>query len=142
MAIASSLLFWLHLSALALGGAAVFGVPAVDFWLSGPGAGQEAAGFALMKQLTTMGRAAYGVLIVTGPLIAWLRFGGFAGFNAWFDAKMVFVVLLLITMIAQAIFARRTAAGDAKARGMLRQLEIVNIAVLLLIVLCAVFAFN
>ena len=142
MAIISLLLFWLHLSALALGGAVVFGVPAVDFWLSGPGAGQEAAGFALMRRMASMGRAAYGILIVTGPLIAWLRFGGFAGFNDWFGAKMIFVVLLLITMIGQGIFAKRASTGDAKARRMLRQLEIINIAVLLLVVLCAVFAFN
>lgn len=142
MTIVSLLLFWVHLSALALGGAAVFSLPAVDFWLAGPGAGQEAAGFALMRRLAAMGRAAYGILIVTGPLIAWLRFGGFAGFNAWFGAKMIFVVLLLITMIAQGIFARRAATGDTRARGMLRQIEFINIAVLLLIVLCAVLAFN
>ena len=92
--------------------------------------------------LSRLGRVSFGLLIITGPLIVWLRFGGTAGFTGWFWAKMVFVVLLLVAVIAAGINGKRAEAGDTVALARAPMIGMTAAALFVLVVLCAVFAFN
>ena len=143
MDIINNLLFWLHFVGLGLGAAATFGIAVVGSRMGSATPEQRGALFGVTNRLSTMGRAALGVLIITGPLIAWLKFGNaYEAFGPWFTAKMVCVVLLLASVIYSGIMAKRAQNGDMSAAGMLPRLGVLNIALLLLIVLAAVFAFN
>jgi uncharacterized membrane protein len=137
-----NLLFWIHLTALALGGAAAFAMPVVGRRIPAAGPELRPSLFAIADGLSKLGRIAFGLLIVTGPLIVWLRYGGTAGFTGWFWAKMVFVVLLLIAVIAAGINGKRAEAGDATALQRAPLFGMSAAILFLLVILCAVFAFN
>ena len=64
--------------------------------------------------LTAIGRAAIGLLIVTGPLMLWLKWGGHTPSDAWFGIKMLFVVILIVGIIMSSIGLKR---HDARQRG-------------------------
>ena len=81
------------------------------------------------------------VLIVTGPLLIWLKYGGAAGFTVWFTIKMVFVVILLVSVIASGVLGKRLEQGDMSVMPWLPS-GVVNTLSLLAITLCAVFAFG
>jgi len=98
--------------------------------------------FSIAEQLSTIARAALAVLIVTGPLLIWLKFGGMAGFTWWFSLKMLLVIILLGSVIFAGILMKRVKGGDRSAAGMLPRLGALNMVLLLGIVLSAVFAFN
>ena len=91
MDIVISLLFWIHLVALGLGAVASFGLPVVGAQMPTATAETRPTLFRVAEGLTRLGRIGLGTLIVTGPLLVWLKFGGMAGFTWWFTAKMVFV---------------------------------------------------
>jgi hypothetical protein len=138
----TNILFWLHLTGLARGGAAAFGVPVVGSKMMSATPEARPVLFSITHGLSTLGRAGLGTLIVTGPLIVWLKFGGTAGFTWWFWLKMVLVVLLLIVVITSGIFGGRAEKGDVAAAKQLPMLGMAGMGVLVLIVLSAVFAFN
>jgi uncharacterized membrane protein len=98
--------------------------------------------FSIIEGLSAVGRVGFGILIVTGPLLVWLKYGGMAGFTVWFTLKMVFVVILLVSVITSGVLGKRAEHGDMSVLQWLPRLGILNILVLLAIVLCAVFAFN
>ena len=110
-----NLLFWIHLVAIALGGAASFGIPVVGSRM--PTATDETRPllFELMDGLSKVGRLAIGLLIVTGPLLIWLKYGGAAALSAWFSLKMVLVVVLLVGIIYSGINGKRAEQGDMTA---------------------------
>jgi uncharacterized membrane protein len=142
MDILNNLLFWLHLIGLGLGAVASFGLPVVGRQMPTATPETRPTLFKVAEGLSNLGRAGFGVLIVTGPLLVWLKFGGGAGFTTWFWAKMVFVVLLLITVIYAGINAKRAMGGDRAAAMRQGQIGIVALVLYLAVILCAVFAFN
>jgi len=81
-------------------------------------------------------RIAFGVLIITGPLMVWLGYGGVAGLNAWFWVKMALVVVMAISIGANDALRRR---GNAAAAGVAAN---ISRAALVCIVIAAVLAFN
>jgi protoporphyrinogen IX oxidase len=141
MEIFTNLLLWVHLLSLGLGGAASFGVPVVASRL--PSAAPETRPLLLqvMKGLSTVGRAGLGLLIITGPLLVWLRYGGTSGFNSWFWVKMVLVVLLLGGVIYAGVLLRRATAGGPPSPQS-APIGMINTALFVAIVLTAVFAFE
>jgi protoporphyrinogen IX oxidase len=81
-------------------------------------------------------------LLVTGPLLAWLKYGGMAGMPTWFWAKMVFVLLVAVGMVGHLLAARRFRAGSVTAY---RWMEIGGRTAgisSVLAVLCAVMTFD
>jgi len=142
MDIVNNLLFWLHLVALALGGVAAFGIPVVGSKMASADVVSRPLLFSVTKGLSTVGRIGFGILIVTGPLLVWLKYGGTAGFTVWFTVKMVFVVILLVSVIVSGILGKRVEQGDMSVLPWLPRLGILNIVVLLAVVLSAVFTFN
>ena len=142
MDILVNLLFWLHLTALAAAGAATFGLPVVGSKMAAATPETRPLLFSIAGQLSMVSRAALGVLIITGPLMVWLKFGGMGGFTWWFTLKMVLVVVLLVSVIFGGILMKRAQGGDREAAGMLPRLGAFNMVLLLGIVLSAVFTFN
>ena len=137
-----AILFWLHLTALAFGGAAAFGIPAVGSRIPGASAEARPLLFGAVHTLSNVGKAAMAVLIITGPLMVWLRFGGTSGFTAWFWAKMVLVVVLLGVIIYGGINAKRAQGGDMAAAKRAPIISQVGMVTFIGVILCAVFAFN
>lgn len=141
MAILNNLLFWLHLIALGLGGAAAFGIPVVGSRMQAATPELRPKLLEVIKGLSSVGRAGIGTLIVTGPLMVWLKYGG-AGLNTWFWVKMVLVVALLAGVIYSSVLLRRSATGDTAAAQQGPRIGMINTVLFVLIVLAAVFAFE
>jgi protoporphyrinogen IX oxidase len=142
MDIINNLLFWLHLVGLGLGAVASFGLPVVGRQMPTATPETRPTLFKVAEGMSMLGRAGFATLIVTGPLLVWLKFGGTAGFTAWFWAKMVLVVLLLIVVIYAGINAKRAEGGDRAAGMRQGQIGMAALVLYLGVVLCAVFAFN
>ncbi|HEX4296760.1 MAG TPA: hypothetical protein VHZ56_01940 [Devosia sp.] len=142
MDVVNNLLFWLHLVGLGLGAVASFGLPVVGRQMPTATAETRPTLFKVAHGLTTAGRAGFGLLIVTGPLLVWLKFGGSAGFTGWFWAKMVLVVLLLILVIVAGIMSKRAEGGDIAAAKRMPMISVIGIVLFLGVILCAVFAFS
>ena len=94
------------------------------------------------RLLTQFGHWGIIVLLVSGPILLFSRFGGFDGVNHWFWAKMALVVLLAAGVVTSAISARKMRAGDAAATQRVRIGRIVAVVSLLGTVVFAVLAFG
>ena len=94
------------------------------------------------RLLTRFGHYGIIVLLVSGPLMIWLRYGGFDGISHWFWAKMAFVVLLAAGVVVSAMSARKMRAGDAAAAARVRLGRMVAVLSLVAIVIFAVLAFG
>ncbi len=94
------------------------------------------------RYLTSLGHVGIIAAIVTGPLLIWVRYGGFDGISHWFWVKMLLLVVLAGGVVLSAISARRMRAGDAAATGRVRLGRMVASVSLVGIVLAAVLAFG
>lgn len=94
------------------------------------------------RYLTRLGHVGIVLALVTGPLMIWLRYGGFDGISHWFWAKMLFVLTLAAGIVMSAVSARAMRAGDAAAATRVRLGRMVATGSLVLVVLAAVLAFN
>jgi len=135
-------LFWIHLVALAMGGAATFGIPVVGGRMATATADTRPLLFSILDGLSRVGRIGFGLLIVTGPLLVWLKYGGTAGFTFWFWVKMVLVVILLGLVIFAGINGKRAQGGDVEAAKRSPQISMVAMTTFLLVVAAAVLAFD
>ena len=92
--------------------------------------------------LTQLGHYGIVVLLVTGGLMLWLRYGGTDGLSHWFWTKMVFVLVLAAGVVTSAISARAMRTGDAAAARRVRLGRIVAVVGLFGVVLSAVLTFG
>jgi protoporphyrinogen IX oxidase len=135
-------LLWVHLVALAAGGAATFGIPIVGGKIAGASADTRATLFAIVYGLGRIGRIAFALLLVSGPLLVWLKYGGFGGFTFWFWIKMVLVALLLALIIAAGINSKRGEAGDPEAPKRGPMIGMASMFTFFLVVATAILAFE
>ena len=142
MDIVNNLLFWLHFIGLGLGAVASFGLPVVGAQMPSSTPETRPTLYKVANGLTRLGRIGFGVLIVTGPLLFWLKWNGSAPAMTWFIAKMVFVVALLALVIIAGITSKRAQGGDMAAGKRMPMLSMIGVVLLLGVILCAVFAFN
>lgn len=142
MEIFNNILFWLHLVSLAVGGAASFGIPVVGGLMPTVAPEVRPTLFKVIKGLSTVGRGGLAGLIVTGPLLVWLKFGGVSGFTGWFWAKMVFVVILIGLIAWAGVNARRAEGGDMDAVKRAPMIGGLATLVLLAVIFTAVFEFG
>ncbi len=134
-------LLWLHLMAIAVAGASTFGIPVVGAAARRATADHRPVLMAVARRLSMAGRGALVLLLVTGPLLIWARYGG-VPLGPWFSIKMVVVLLLTATVILSGFNARRMGKGDAAAQARAPMLALANVALLTLTVLFAVLAFR
>lgn len=142
MDVFADILLWIHLAALGLGGAASFGLPVVGSKMATANAETRPLLFSIMQRLTRIGRAGFGLLIITGPLIVWLKYGGMAGFNTWFWVKMALVVVLLGLIIYAGTNAKKAEAGDRMAAIRAPTIGMGATTVFLLVIGAAALAFG
>jgi protoporphyrinogen IX oxidase len=138
----NSVLFWIHLVALAMGGVATFGIPVAGSKMATATAETRPLLFAIVEGLSRIGRIGLGLLIITGPLLVWLKYGGISGFTFWFWVKMVLVVILLGIVIFAGINGKRAQSGDMAAAKRSPQIGMAGMITFLLVVAAAVLAFD
>ncbi len=96
----------------------------------------------LFKFFSRMAAAGLLVLLVTGPLMLWLKFGGTAELNTWFWVKMIFVGLAVAGIGLHEWARPRFARGDASARSLMAIGGRLAGFAISGAMFCAVFAFN
>jgi putative membrane protein len=104
--------------------------------------GEGSAAPATSRLLTQFGHYGIIIAIVSGPLMIWVRYGGFDGISHWFWLKMLFLLVLAAGVVMSAISAKAMRAGDAAAVRRVRTGRIIASVSLVLVVLCAVLAFG
>lgn len=104
--------------------------------------GQDGGAPRTNRLLTQFGHWGIIVMLVSGPILLFVRYGGFDGVSHWFWAKMGLVLLLAAGVVTSAISARKMRAGDAAATRRVRIGRIIAVLSLVGIVVFAVFAFR
>src|SRR5262245_12622295 len=103
MDIGFNLLLLTHLVALGVGATTAIGMPIVMLRMKGAGPDTQKALGGIANRLGLNSRLAFGVLVLTGIAMVWVRYGGVEGMNEWFWAKMALVVLMAVAIIAGAV---------------------------------------
>ena len=142
MDIAIKLILWVHLMSLALAGCAAFGGPVVLALMRGAETSQRAAIAPVLAKLAALGRMALVLLILTGLALIVTKLGGVSGLNPWFHVKMLLVVLMIALSVFGLMNGKQVRSGDAAAAARMPVLSKISMALLMGIVLSAVFAFN
>ena len=88
-----------------------------------------------------IGKIAMGVLLVTGPLMFWLKWGGEAP-NHWFYMKMALIVVMLVAIVSSGIAFKKMRGGDMSVAGRSALFGLVTLVAGAGVLLSAVLAFN
>jgi len=96
----------------------------------------------LQRVVTSMSNAGLFMLLVSGPLIAWLRYGGISDLSPWFHVKMALVVVLVIAVVIARRSASKMRAGDQSVASVARKAGVVSSITAILIIACAVLTFD
>ena len=142
MDIVFDLLLMAHLMALLAAGATVVAIPMIGTRLATASPEVRPILGGLAQQIGGFARIAFGVLLVSGPLMVWLRFGGVAGMTPWFWVKMGLVVVMAVAMGVNGRFRQKAMAGDARAAAMVRAGAMIARLALVGVIAAAVLAFN
>lgn len=142
MDIVIKLLLAVHIVAFVAGGAGSVVGLIVAPRLAGATAEARAAYFGVMNRLSSVGKLAMGALLVTGPLLLWLKYGGLGGANGWFWVKMVLVAVMLFGMIYGGINFKKAQGGDVAAGKRAAMARRITGLSLLGVLLSAVLAFS
>lgn len=142
MDVVINLLIWAHILAFVAGGSNSVVGPVIASRLPGAAADVRAGYYDVMNRLAQVGKVAMVVLLVSGPLILWLRYGGVGGANVWFWIKMALIVVMLASIIYGGVNFRKAQAGDAEAGRRAGIAHRINGLAFAGILLSAVLAFN
>jgi len=132
----------LHLAALVAGGSNSVVMPIVEGRLPGASQAERQALFALANTLSKVGKVAMVILLVTGPVMVWARYGGLADLSVWFWIKMALIVVMLFGIIAGGIAFKRYQSGDAGGLARAGMFGKVTGVAAIGVVVAAVLAFN
>ena len=114
MDIVINLLIWIHIVAFIAGGSNSVVGPVVGGRLPGAAPDVRQAYYGVMNTLSQVGKVAMVTLLVTGPLILWLKYGGLGGASVWFWVKMALVLVMLVSIIYGGIQFKKAQAGDTR----------------------------
>ena len=115
MDVVINLLIWAHILAFVAGGSNSVVGPVIAARLPGAAPDLRAGYYAVMDRLSQVGKVAMVVLLVSGPLILWLKYGGIGGASIWFWVKMVLVAVMLAAIIYGGINGKKAQGGDVEA---------------------------
>ncbi len=135
------LLLWLHFVSLALGGASTFGNAVVGAAVARQGEAARPHLLPVARSLGRLGHVALALLILTGGALVEMG-PGWSGVGLWFWVKMALVATLTVSVVLVTRAARMAAGGDAAAGRRARLLGRLNMLLIPLIVLTAVFEFG
>jgi hypothetical protein len=137
------ILLWLHLLAFSLGGAAVFGIPVVGARVAKASPEARPTLFAIANMLSSLGRGALVVLLLTGLGMVYAGFGGdWSALKPAFWWKMAFVAILLGLVIFAGINAKKAQGGDMAAAKLQPRLSQIGMVLYICVVATAVLAFG
>ena len=142
MDIVIDLLFWLHIMALVAGGSNTVVGPVIAGRLPSATPEAKAAYYGVLNAMSKIGKAAMVTLLITGPLMLWLRYGGVWGVSIWFWVKMALIVVLLASIIIGEINFKKVQAGDMAAAKTADIAHKVSGLAFAGVLLAAVLAFN
>jgi uncharacterized membrane protein len=138
----NSLLLILHLFGFGATFAGFFGAFFVTTATNAGSAADAPALARLRPYFAGFAHAGILILLVTGPLMFWLKWGNTAPYWTPFILKMVFVVLLLVLGGFMAANARKARAGDMTAVGRMPIYNRLATTCFLLIMVFAVLTFD
>jgi putative membrane protein len=140
--ITTNLLLWIHIVALVAAGSNTVVMPIIGATLSKVDEQTRATLFRIGFHMGTIGKVAAATLLVSGPLLLWLKYGGLLGVTPWFWAKMVLIVVMFGAIVFEEINFKKSASGDQAAARNSKLGGIVATVAFLGVLLAAVFAFN
>ena len=137
-----SFLLWLHFIGVGMGMGGGIALSQVGPRLVAAPAHQRELLWFFETFFSRVGAGGLVVLLITGPLMLWLKFGGPSGLTWWFSAKMASVVVALIGVSLHEWAGRRFRRGDAGVVPMMFIGGRMAGIGILLAMLCAAFTFN
>lgn len=136
------LLLWVHLIALAMGLGGGLGMSQVGPRLVAAAPDQREPWWPLAKVFSHVATLGLVLLLITGPLLLWLKFGDMQTKNVWFQAKLGLVVIAIVTISLTKWGLARLKRGDEGGGKLMSVTGPLTSLTVLAIVLAAVFAFN
>lgn len=141
MDIVINLLVWLHFAGLVIGMGAGFSSGQVAMRIGGAPVEARPVLADTYKALARLGHTGLGILIVTGLMILFMKYGTPMGMGVWFWIKMALVVVLIVVIGFGTRNAKKAQTGDAAAIALAPKLGAASGITGFLIILSAVFAF-
>lgn len=142
MDIAINLLIWIHVIAFVAGGSNSVVGPVIGGRMATASPDQQAGYYAVMNTLSQVGKVAMAALLISGPLIMFLKYGGLGGASVWFWIKMALVVVMLAAIIYGGIQFKKSQSGDRAAGEKAGLAHRITGLAFLGVLLSAVFAFS
>lgn len=136
------LLLIVHFLGLGLGFAGGVGHGQVIGRLAKDGSGSDAALWNLEPVFSRMLMIGFALLLVSGPLLVWLKYSGSEGLSWWFWLKMAAVVVAFGSDLLILRYVRAWRGGDESAARMAEKLGGVSGLAILVVVVAAVFNFG
>lgn len=137
-----NILLWLHFIGIGMGMGGGIALSQVGPRLVVAPIDQRELLWSLETFFARIGAGGLVMLLITGPLMLWLKFGGPGGLRWWFWAKMVLVVVAVTGVSAHEWAGRRFRKGDESFVPLMFIGGRVAGVGILLAMLCAAFTFN
>ena|ERR1700754_1341459 len=137
-----NLLLWIHIVALVAGGSNTVVMPIIGAALPKANEPTRAMLFGIGFRMATVGKVAGATLLVSGPLLLWLKYGGLHGATPWFWAKMALMVVMFAAIVFEEANFKKSALGDEAAARNSKLGGIIATVAFLGVLLAAVLAFN
>ena len=138
----TSLLLWIHIVALVAGGSNTVVMPIIGATLPKVDEQARATLFGIGFHMATVGKVAAATLLISGPLLLWLKYGGLHGVTPWFWVKMVLMVVMFAAIVFEETNFKKLATGDQAAARNSKLGGIIASIAFLGVLLAAVLAFN
>ena len=137
-----NILLWLHFIGVGMGMGGGIALSQVGPRLVVAPIEQRELLWSLEAFFSRIGAGGLGILLITGPLLLWLKFGGPSGLSWWFWAKMLLVAMALIGVILHEWAGKRFRNGDESAVPLMFMGGRAAGIGIVLAMLCATFTFN
>ncbi len=137
-----NLLLWIHIVALVAGGSNAVVMPMIGATLPKVDEQTRATLFSIGFRMATVGKVAAAALLISGPLMLWLKYGGLYGLALWFWVKMALIVVMFAAIVFEETSFKKLAAGDQAAAKGSKVGGIIASVAFLGVLLAAVLAFE
>ena len=137
-----NLLLWIHIVAFVAGGSNIVVMPIIGATLPKVDEQTRVTLFTIGFRMATVSKVAAATLVITGPLLLWLKYGGLEGATPWFWAKMVLMVVMFAAIGFAETNFKKSASGDQVAARRSKLGGIIATVAFLGVLLAAVLAFN
>ncbi len=137
----ANILLWLHIVGFVAGGATAVTMPLLERQLAQAAVDRRGELFALGNKMIQLGKVAMGLLLISGPLMWWLKWGLVVA-NHWFFAKMGLIVVMLVCIVMSGLAFKKMQAGDMSVAGRSAVLGLITLVAGAGVLLTAVLAFN